>query len=207
MGAYTNDENGANAGIAYLIYGPVLGDIDLATADARLLGEAGDLAGHSVAGAGDVNGDGFDDLIVGADGHDGYRGAAYLIHGPVAGDIDLAMASARFLGEASSDAGWAVAAAGDINGDGLDDLLIGAKGLNGHDGGAYLIFGPAAGDVDLANADVRFLGATGSQLGISVASAGDVDGDGRIDVLLGAWAHDGSATSSGAAYLMLGGGL
>ena len=151
VGARMNDAAATNAGAAYLIYGSASGPsgtIDLSAADAKFVGEeAGDEAGVSVAGAGDVNGDGFDDLIVGAFGH-GVGGAAYLIYGssggPV-GEIDLSAAGAKFLGEGPADcAGWSVSGAGDVNGDGFDDLIIGAfcnSGGHFRSGAAYLIYG------------------------------------------------------------------
>ncbi len=74
---------GWHAGAAYLVLGPVSGDVDLAAADARLIGEAAyEHAGRSVSGAGDVDGDGFDDVLVGASGNDAGApdaGAAYLV--------------------------------------------------------------------------------------------------------------------------------
>ena len=136
-------------GVQALAECSLTGDIDLSVADAKFIGEdANDQAGFSVASAGDVNGDGYDDLLVGAlydDDGGSQAGAAYLIFGPVTGDFDLSAADAKFIGEAASDyAGISVASAGDVNGDGYDDLLVGAYGDD--DGGtnagaAYILYG------------------------------------------------------------------
>ena len=192
------------------------------SADAVLVGEASyDRLGGSMSAAGDVNGDGFDDFILGAaaNGEGGYNaGAAYVIFGKAdgIGPLDLAdLAPAdgfKILGDAAYDrAGLSVSAAGDVDGDGFDDILVGAPG---HDGGAanagaaYLIFGKAAGigDLDLASlaADegIRIAGIGPSDYaGYSVSSAGDVDGDGFDDLLIGAYGRDGY---QGVVYLVFG---
>ena len=112
--------------------GPTTGELGLSAAavDAMLIGENDtDEAGASVSGAGDVDGDGFDDLLVSASNEDSGgpgAGAAYLVLGPITGDLDLSEADAKLLGEIDNDnAGYAVSGAGDVDGDGLDDLLIG----------------------------------------------------------------------------------
>jgi len=213
IGARNNDANGSNAGRAYLVYGPVAGDVDLATADAILTGEdAGDHAGQSVAFAGDVDGDGHDDLLVGAHGNDGggySAGAAYLLYGPVNGAVGLSASNAALRGEATYDwAGSQVAAAGDVDGDGYDDLLIGAPGNDdaaAEAGAAYLVHGPIWGELGLAYADAKLTGeAAVDQAGETVSSAGDVDGDGHDDLLIGARGSDGGGSDAGAVYLVLG---
>ena len=149
IGAPYSDAGGALAGAAYLVHGPAAGDQNLASADARMIGEAGGhYAGHSVAGAGDVDGDGLGDLLVGARGYDvggPFRGAAYLLYGPVVGDVDLALADARLEGEATEDAaGFVVASAGDLDGDGYDDLLVTSPnhdGAGANAGAAYVVYG------------------------------------------------------------------
>ena len=149
VGARYQNAGGTQAGAAYLVLGPVTGTVDLAAADAKLVGEESeDLAGFSVSSAGDVNGDGFDDLLVGAYGQDACdldAGAAYLVLGPVTGTVDLAAADAKLVGEEPGDwAGYTLSYSGDVNGDGLGDFLVGA-GQNdegGVDAGAaYLILG------------------------------------------------------------------
>ena len=109
-------------------------DRRLADSHASFWGEdAYDYAGYTVSGAGDVNGDGFDDLLIGAyvDDDSGVNaGQTYLILGKASGwamDTDLSAADASFRGEDSSDySGIALSGAGDVNGDGFDDIIIGA---------------------------------------------------------------------------------
>lgn len=159
-------------------------------ADAIFRGEAdGDWAGFSVSGAGDFNGDGFDDIIVGAPKRNGDEGAAYLILGrEVWADVDLSAADALFAGAGVENAGWNVAAAGDLNDDHLGDVVIGAPGFNSSQGRAYVLFGNVApADRMLANSDVVLDGeAAGDQAGFSVAGAANVDGDRYDDLLIGA---------------------
>ena len=117
-----------------------------------------DQSGYSVSSAGDVNGDGLDDLLIGAryaDAGGSNRGESYLVYGQSAGslltgsldlsDVGGVVAGATFNGIADADSsGYSVSSAGDVNGDGLDDLLIGAYGANvgGDDRGeSYLVYG------------------------------------------------------------------
>ena len=213
LGAISNDEGGNQAGAAYLVHGPVSGTLDLANADAKLVGEEVlDNAGVSVSSAGDVDGDGRADLLVGAKSNDAggsIAGAAYLVHGPVSGTLDLANADAKLVGEASrGEAGWSVSSAGDVDDDGFDDVLVGAPSFPadmGFAGATYLVLGPVSGTLDLAHADARIAGeADGDWASRSVSSAGDVDGDGRADLLVGSHAN---GFSAGAAYLVLGSSL
>ena len=105
-------------------------------------------AGRSVGPAGDVDGDGFSDLLIGADGEDltgNDRGAVYVVQGPVTGTMNLEDAFGRAVGAADDvGAGWSLAGDADIDGDGLGDILVGGPGdaTNGADAGAaYLVLG------------------------------------------------------------------
>ncbi|MEL6343273.1 MAG: hypothetical protein AAFV53_09050 [Myxococcota bacterium] len=212
IGAFGEDSGGTSAGAAYLVLGPVSGEIDLSAADAKLIGEAAfDYAGAKLS-AGDVDGDGNDDLFIGASGEDSggdSAGAGYLLMGPVSGEIDLSAADAKLIGEEAYDnVGRAVGCAGDIDGDGNDDLFIGAPGEDSGGssaGAAYLVLGPVSGAIDLSTADAKFIGeASGDTVGVSLSGAGDVDGDGHMDLLIGASGEDSGGTSAGAAYLLMG---
>jgi len=192
---------------------------DLGRSDASFWGEdSSDHSGYSVAGAGDVNGDGYDDILIGAQYDDDGgtdAGQTYLILGKASGwamDTDLSTASASFWGEDTGDrSGISVAGAGDVNGDGYDDFLIGASfdddgGTNA--GQTYLILGKATGwamDTDLSTASASFWGEDIADVsGISVAGAGDVNGDGYDDILIGAYGDDDGGTDAGQTYLIRG---
>ena len=157
-------------------------NIDLSTLDGtngfKLSGAAAyDDSGRSVASAGDVNGDGFADLIVGATGADpngSYSGASYVVFGKASGfaaNIDLSTLDGttgfKLSGAAAGDnSGVSVASAGDVNGDGFADLIVGATGAdpNGsYSGASYVVFGKASGfaaNIDLSTLD----GTTGFKL-------------------------------------------
>ena len=194
----------------------------LARADFEFIGEdSDDAAGLSVSTAGDVDGDGLDDLFVGAyynDDGGSVAGKAYLILGSTlasstSATIDLRNADFAFIGENSGDyAGRIVSTAGDVDGDGLDDLFVGAFGNDdgGTDAGkAYLLRGSTLAaststTIDLSNADFAFIGENSSDYaGRSVSTAGDVDGDGLDDLIVGAYKNDDGGTDAGKAYLIL----
>ncbi len=193
--------------------GWTISNVSTSSSDWVFLGDTGaGLAGHAVASAGDVDGDGRDDVLIGEPGN----GIVHLVLGStLAADptLSLAYSDYRFHAETLTDGvGTAVASAGDVDGDGLDDLIIGAPGNDeeGDDAGkAYLVFASSLGatdDFELSDADIQFTGdRSGDAAGTLVATAGDVDGDGLSDLLVGAWANDTTgATDAGAAYLVLG---
>ncbi|MGD0678202.1 MAG: FG-GAP-like repeat-containing protein [Polyangiaceae bacterium] len=156
----------------------------------------------SVSSAGDINGDGYADLIIGTPYEPGSKGSAYVYLGGPAG---LGVPSVLVdPGHTAGDGfGQAVAIAGDINGDGYADITVGAYGSSNSTGNAYTYLGSAAG---LSTAPVTLSdpgGLAGDEFGTSVASAGDVNGDGYADIVVGAPAS-GTSTQVGAAYVYLG---
>ena len=152
--------------------------------------------GYSVAGAGDVNNDGYDDIAVGAAGDSSSVGRVYVFHGSASG-LDPAPAT-TIAGAAAAMFGAAVRGAGDVNGDGYDDLVVGAYNASSYQGAAYVYHGSASG---ISSTAARSLSASGGYYGYSVAGAGDVNGDGYADIAIGAPYR---SSYYGAVYVYLG---
>ncbi len=218
VGAPFSDAAGADAGVAWLFFGASLavgGTFGPTDADLELRGvQAGDRTGTSLASAGDVDGDGLDDLVIGAplatiSGSD--TGVAYVVFGATAvsaaSPMPLSLADVVLQGNDDGDlAGHAVASAGDMDGDGLDEVVVGAPGADGDKGYAYLTWGSTligGGLVDLQDTDVVMNSDDEEQVGWALAPAGDIDGDGLGDLLVGAPAQTSSWNAPGRAYLVL----
>ncbi|HEV8320446.1 MAG TPA: VCBS repeat-containing protein [Myxococcota bacterium] len=211
VGAGSNDTGGTDAGRAYVYLGGPGGTFDPAP-DGALSGEtAGDQFGLSVASAGDVNGDGYDDLVVGARFNDAGgtdAGRAYVYLGGPGGTFEPS-ADSTLTGEAAGDAfGSSVAPAGDVNGDGYDDLAVGAylNDVAAADAGrAYVYLGNASATFGPVPSGTLTGEVAGDRFGFSVAPAGDVNGDGYDDLVVGAYFNDAGGTSAGRAYVYFGG--
>ncbi len=206
VGAPLTDVGGeitlTDAGAAYIFYGSATGLA--ATADAVLLGtQDGEHFGHAVAGIGDVNGDGFDDVAVSApfaDDEAADQGRVNVFLGSAAGLSATPQISV--FGQAGSEFGNSLDG-GDVNGDGFADLIVGAPLWdNGEtdEGVAIVYYGSAAG-ITTTGSLMLEMNQAGAHFGHSVAFAGDTDGEGFGDVLVGAPMYDNGETDEGAAFL------
>lgn len=223
IGTFHNRQNGYDAGATYLILGNASNiwgyKKRLEYADARFLGQDSyDAFGYYVAGNGDVNGDGYDDFLIGAPAGNEAGGPkpghAFLFLGkpkPNWGYDCVAKdrADASFVGRRSYDhLGEAVAIIGDLNGDGLDDFIIGAPFNDdgtSNGGKVYLFLGQRSGwkrNTDIETAAASFIGNRyEGWAGYTVSAAGDVNGDGVPDFLIGSFRQD---DVGGRVYLIFG---
>ena len=195
VGAPEASNGQAGEGLVYLHYGSAAGLAPLPslTLEANV---AGARFGASVASAGDVNGDGYADVVVGAP-LSGGGGRAYVHHGSAGG---LSVLPALVLtGAAGAEFGFSVFTAGDIDADGRADLIVGAPGI----ATAFVHMGTVTG-IDPVVTTV-LAGPAGSRFGAAVSTAGDVDGTGYSDVIVGAPLYSNGQSNEGAAYVFKGG--
>jgi hypothetical protein len=174
-----------------------------------------DKLGSSIATIGDINGDGDPDFALGAPSNDSSFIDAGRVYIMTAVESSIEDAQVTFNGETIKDAfGSSVDSAGDVDGDGLADVLIGAPGFDGgglNSGKAYLFFGAnlwGGGEIPLESADFEFVGSDPyEEVGLAAAGAGDMDGDGFGDVVIGAPSNRDRGYHAGKVSLYLGDSL
>jgi hypothetical protein len=238
IGAYGAKANGnASAGQSYVVFGsktsfPATLNLSALNGSNGFTFNgiaANNYAGDSVSSAGDVNGDGIDDLVIGADGAspngNNRAGQSYVVFGSKTGfpaTLNLSTLNGvngfTINGIAANDgSGYPVSSAGDVNGDGIDDLIIGASSAkangNAYAGQSYVVFGsktgfPATLNLSTLNGvngfTINGIAANDSS-GYPVRKAGDINGDGIGDLVIGADGADPNGNSSaGQSYVVFG---
>ena len=213
LGATSFDGSTINTGAVFLLAGGLSGTVSTDAAAASILGaEYSGAMGARLLEIGDVDGDGLVDLAVTETSGDGAAtnsGMVWLFTGPLTGALDSSDAFASVTGRTNSERmGDALAAGGDLDGDGTDDLVLGAMladdgGTNA--GAAWVLYGPLSGSLVPGSTghEAQVLGVDGSEnLGLSLSIGGDFDSDGNADLVVGS--VRGGSDNEGAAWLFLG---
>jgi hypothetical protein len=210
----------SNAGEVYIFFGDIEGDLTTADSDVTIFGSAEEQSlGESIDAGGDIDGDGLPDLVLGApqdDSMDENGGAIFIFTGStdtLSGTLSVADRDSKVASnEENMKFGYAAQFIGDTNGDGMDDLLIGAPGADEHGvetGAAFLILGHstnfASGESRLhSTSSATYHGAHArDEAGAALSGLNDVDGDGYAEFAVGAPDDDTSEYKGGAVYLMI----
>jgi hypothetical protein len=206
VGADLYDNGQSSEGRAYVYQGSATGLGTTPAWTAESDHEAA-LFGNSVGTAGDVNGDGYDDAILGALQYDDgqvLEGAAFVYHGSAAGLSTLPNWTVE-SDEGGAKLGTSVGTAGDVNGDGYDEAIVGAPYFGPSDVGLAALYDGSSAGLSTSPDWTAQSNQGGSAFGASVGTAGDVNGDGYDDVIVGAPSYDKGETDEGVAFAYLGG--
>jgi hypothetical protein len=191
----------SGTGRSYIYFGYAGAAMD-SIPDVTFQGEHADnYFGYSLSYAGDINGDNFDDIIIGAWRYSSYTGRVYVYFGAEETSMD-SLVDIIFDGKiVDENFGFAVSNAGDFNGDNIDDMIIGARRFNSNTGCANIYFGAENSSLDNSE-DIVFIGEGDyNNFGRSVSNAGDVNGDGYDDIIIGA---EGYNSHTGRVYIYFG---
>lgn len=203
---YDINQNKTNEGAAFVFKGSINSTpvtaaqpqiIEMTQADSRF--------GHVVSSAGDVDGDGYADIAIGAyyfDGGLSDEGAVYIHRGGQNG-INVVADKVIEGNQQNAQFGWAVASAGDVNGDGYGDLVVGARYFDNNqvnEGAAFVYHGSHLG-LNTTAASMIESNQGNAWMGSAVSSAGDVNGDGYSDVMIGGYAYDNGNTDEGMVFV------
>ena len=231
IGVQLADPNGTSSGKTYVVFGKASGfsaSLELSglngTTGFVINGEAANDRSGVAISSGDINGDGYEDVLIGANSADpngSSSGKTYVVFGKVSGfsaslELSALNGTTGFVinGEAASDGSGGAVSSGDINGDGYEDVLIGARSAdpNGSSSGkTYVVFGKASGfsaslELSGLNGTTGFVinGEAASDGSGGAVSSGDINGDGYEDVLIGAQSADPNGAGSGKTYVVFG---
>ena len=203
----TQGKNPPDEGVVMLFSGIPAG-IDKKPASVFKSGQVNAYLGHSLASAGDVNGDGFSDIIIGSHLYDQVQnneGAVMIWHGGPSGP-NAAVNTTLTSGQPECALGYSVSGAGDIDGDGYDDVIVGAPHYdNGQpDEGVAFVFRGTPDGIGKVPAHMLEADQADAGFGTSVSAAGDIDGDGYGDIVIGAMHYDNGEDEEGAAFVYFG---
>ena len=209
VGCYGYDNGHSNEGAAFVYHGSASG-VSTTIASLLEINQASAFFGGSVSSAGDVNGDGYSDVIVGADRYDNGQtdeGGAFVFHGSTSG-ISTTFATQTESDQAYANMGCSASCAGDVNEDGFSDVIVGAYRYDDgevDEGAAFLFYGSGSGIINTISPVTQYESdQANAYFGRSVKSAGDVNGDGYPDLIMGAYGYDNGQTDEGAAFVYQG---
>lgn len=208
VGAPRFDAGELDEGAAFIFTGIANGGVSSTASDTLEVDQESAEFGTSVSSAGDVNGDSYADIIVGAPFYDNgasEEGAAFVFHGTLKNITSYA--AILESDQDNAQMGISVASAGDVNGDGYSDVIVGANLYSNQplvENGAAFVFHGAPSGIQFTPTSMVGISQQDAKFGYSVSSAGDINGDGFSDIVVGAPLYDNGADATGAAFIYYG---